>query len=337
MGTEGSMSMTISAQVIQPTVSVHVGAVASSGATSLLPEAGPMSNDGMNDAMSMLYALMAKQSQNNVSSGTASIKGKQSIRKSHEAEAKAARERQQKADGEGSRGFFSSIGHFLGDIVHNVTTLHVQDLVTDMKDDVIDAANSPKFWKDLESGGKVIGEVAALVGSAVATGVTFGAAAPALVVVACIGLSMMAAGVLESKVHNLEAMGVDAETAGYMGTAMCIGGAVMTLGVGGASAAGSSTAELAGQVAVAADVVAVGGGVVAGTAHIEVGQFEGASVEASADMTQAKHAIAQSQRLIEELLDAVKEINDSHKHALGTLQGAMKTNSQTLVMASTRV
>jgi hypothetical protein len=334
------MTMSISPSAVQPVAIASTGyAAAASGAPSLLPGAGSMSIDGINDAMSMIYALMSKQSRNQLDSGTTSLKGKQGVRKMHEAEEKAARERQQKADGDGSRGFFSSIGHFIGDIVHNVTTLHVQDLFTDAKDDVIDAANSPEFWKDLESGGKVIGEVAALVGSAVATGVTFGAAAPALVVVACIGLSMMAAGVLESKVHYLEAMGMDGDTANAFGIGLSIGGAALTFGAGalaGAGAATGSVTSLASKVMIASDLLAAEGGVVEGTAHIAVGHYKADSEEAGADMTQAKQAIARSQRLIEELLDAVKDINDSHKHALGTLQGAMKTNSQTLVIASTR-
>ncbi len=334
------MTMSISPYVVQPAAIAPVGfAAAATGRPSLLPDAGSLSIDGINDAMSMIYALMSKQSRNDVDSGTASLKGKQGLRKTHEAEAKAARERQQKADGDGSRGFFSSIGHLLGDIVHNVTTLHVQDLLTDAKDDVVDAANSPKFWKDLESGGKVIGEVAALVGSAVATGLTFGAAAPALVVVTCIGLSMMAAGIVESKVHYLEAMGMDDKTAGAFGLGLSIGGAALTFGAGAAAGAGvasGSVSSFATKGMIAADLLAAEGGIVEGTAHIEVGQYEGHSREAGADMTQAKQAIARSQRLIEDLLDAVKDINDSHKHALGTLQGAMKTNSQTLVIASTR-
>lgn len=143
------MTMCISPYVVQPAAIAPVGfAAAATGRLSLLPDAGSLSIDGINDAMSMIYALMSKQSRNDVDSGTASLKGRQGLRKTHEAEAKAARERQQKADGDGSRGFFSSIGHLLGDIVHNVTTLHVQDLLTDAKDDVVDAANSPKFWKD---------------------------------------------------------------------------------------------------------------------------------------------------------------------------------------------
>lgn len=130
----------------------------------------------------------------------------------------------------------------------------------------------------------------------------------------------------------------------------------MALGVGGAAAGGAASignaASSVGSVAkTGADtakslsstargamtlghLTAAGATVVGGVSTIVSSQYKADSVEFEADGKQAKQRMASIDRLIQWVVDGVKETDSSHKRAMETLQGAMQTQGQTLVAAS---
>lgn len=132
--------------------------------------------------------------------------------------------------------------------------------------------------------------------------------------------------------------------------------AAMVLGIGGAAAGGAASignAVSSGGAAVksgadtakvlssaartgmtTAHVVNAGVTVAGGVATIVSSQYQAGSIEFAADGKQAQQRMAAIDRMLQWVIDGVKETDSSHKRATETLQGAMQTQGQTLVMAS---
>ena len=94
----------------------------------------------------------------------------------------------------------------------------------------------------------------------------------------------------------------------------------------------------------ASSAVAASADVVKGTAEVGQGistivssQYDADATDRMADAKQAQLAIKDMQQLTELVIDGLKELDSSHKRALQTLQGAMQTQGQTLMVASARV
>jgi hypothetical protein len=221
---------------------------------------------------------------------------------------------------------FDSVGHLFGDVADDVVHLRVEGAISDAAHDAEDACNSPAFWNDLENGALDVAKVAAVVGSVALTAGSLGAGAPAIAL-AALALSVGGAVVSDTRAFGDKAtlwVGVGLEAAG---AALSLGG---TLAASGASAA-SRALTAVGTVATATSGAAR---VVAGGAHIRNGEFAANAQDAAADAQQAKDRSQRMDQLTKWVIDELKDDDKSHQRALQTLQGAMQTNNQTAVIAS---
>ncbi len=310
-------------------------AAAAAGDASLLP--APAMGNGVDDAMAMIYVCLSKQNNESLRSGESSVASHKALRDEQLREERAAIQREKDAEGDGSKGFFASLGGLLGDAARDLEHLRLGDAASDVKDDARAAWNSPQFWRDVEVGARVAGEVAAAVGGACATVATFGAAAPALVV--CAALVLSAAGTAESNFHVLEACGVDPNVAGYVGLGCSVGGAVAG-GVGGLLASPGQASQLMSTVKTVGAVANGASGaadIVQGGAHVRTGGFEADAEDARADATEAQHRERSLTRIVEMVLDDMKEAADTHRKTVQALTGAVQTNDATMVATTGRM
>ncbi|CAN5677841.1 hypothetical protein BH09MYX1_BH09MYX1_61150 [soil metagenome] len=124
-------------------------------------------------------------------------------------------------------------------------------------------------------------------------------------------------------------------------------GSAVAMGLGIAGAVGGGAASMTGvakstevvtKAVVVAKVVAasveLGNAGLSATGSIVVSQYEANGIDAGANAKIAAQQMAKLDRLIEWVIDGVKETDGSHKRAMETLQGAMQTQGQTLVTAS---
>lgn len=308
-------------------------------APTLLPAPSTSLAEGAGDAMSAIYMLLAKRRDENGTSGAARVETKKHEREHHLEMEKAAIQHEKDAEGDGSLGFFDTIGHLVSNIVDDATDLRVMDVFTDTKDNLSAAWDSPQFWSDVEIGAKVVGEAAAAVGAAAVTAVTLGAGGPLLALV-IIGIAMSATSMVESETHFMEKMGVNANVAAGISIGLAVGGAALTAGAGMASsttAVASSTAGLASRIGTAAAVTSGALQMTGGGAHIQTGMFQAEAKDAQGDVQAARYAIARSQRVQQMLIEGLVENAKSSQRTLVTLQGAITTQAQTVAIATMRV
>jgi hypothetical protein len=303
-----------------------------------MPEPAATTGDGTNDAMAMLYTAMAKQNEQQMQTGQAGVTAKKLEHDAQLKEEQDATAREQKAEGIGSKGLFASVTGMLKDVGSDVGTGRFDRVFRDTGADVNEAWHSPNFWHDVEFGAKTIAEIAAVIGSAAATVVTFGAAAPGAVLVTALCLSV--AGQVESNCHLLEKVGVDAKVDGFIGAGLTVAGAAMGgigAAVSSAPAAVSGFTQAAQAASTASQTYGAAAGVVSSGAHVKNGDFAADAEDARADATGADNRMKTIQRTIDMIVDAIKDTSESHDRAMKSLQGAMKTNAQTLVVASGRM
>jgi hypothetical protein len=308
-------------------------ATTATGRAPLLPEPGMASSAGCNDAMAMLYTCLCQENAAELKSGANGIATQKSLR-DRELKAQAdAIQREEKAEGSGSKGFFASVGSLVHDVTSDLVKAHVADAVHDTSSDVSSAWNSPNFWHDLEFGARVVADVAAVVGSTCLTVATFGGGAASVVVVASLLLST--AGTVESNCHVLEACGVDAKVAGWVGVGLSAGGAAMG-GVGALVNSPEKLGELAQAARSVGTVMQASSGcadVVSGGAHVKNGDFQADAQDATADATAADHRMKAIERVIDVIVDGMKDVSESHRRVVQSLQSAMETNDRTVVIA----
>jgi hypothetical protein len=298
------------------------------GATALLPDAATPSAASMSDAMSALYVAISNLSQNATRAGASEVESDQRASQKALEDQQAALQRQQDNDATHGRGFFSSIGHLLGDEAHDVVHLHVEQAGKDAVGDAEEAWKSPAFWNDLEKGALVVAKVAAAVGSAVVTAASFGAGA------ATIAGAALLLSVGGEVVSDTQCFG---KASAYVAVGLDVAGA-LTGGVGAATAAGATVASKT-AMTVGASVSALGGEAqaVAGGAHIRTQDFAANVQEAGADAQQAIDEGEQVQQLAGWVIDDLKA---SHKTSTGTLQalqGAMQANDQSNAAAAASI
>jgi hypothetical protein len=300
----------------------------------LLADPAPATGDGINDAMAMLYTASAEANTNQLVGGQAAVAAR---KLEHDAELKEEQDdlaRQEKAEGIGSKGLFASVTGLVKDVGSDIGTGRFDRVFSDTGTDVNTAWHSPNFWHDVEFGAKTVGEIAAMIGSAAATAVTFGGAAPGAVLVTALALS--AAGQVESNVHLLEKVGVDAKVDACVGGGLCLAGAAMG-GIGAAVSSAPATisafTQTAQAVGTASQTYGAAADLASSGAHVKNGYFAAAAQDASADATSAENRMQATQRTIDMIVDAIQDASESHDRAMKTLAGAMKTNADTLVVA----
>jgi hypothetical protein len=264
---------------------------------------------------------LSEQRAGQMKDGEARIEEAKELRDKALADLKAAIEREREAQSDQGDGFFASVWHAVKDVAIDTAECRQDSMWEDLAADGKTAWDSPKFWSDLETGAKYV----AIAGAAAATLLTAGAAGPAMLIVA---LALSGAGFAVQQTKCLDgAFGNGASQ--WIGGGLEFAGAA-TGGVGALAAGSSAAAGAAGT----ANVIAGGATVVEGGAHARNGEFAGRALDARADATDARHRMDRMQRLVTWLLDGIKEMDKSHKHALETLQGAMKINDQTLVTST---
>jgi len=331
--------VTVGAVRMSPIVAAPLPAQSTpaSGNGTLLPTPGTSTGEACNDAMTMLYTVMSEQGSLQMKNGETSVDAQRTARDAANEEENQALAREQKADGDGSKGFFASVGGLVHDVSSDVLKLHLVSAVRDADSDVVAAANSPNFWKDVEFGATKVAEVAAIVGSVAESVATFGAGSVGAVAVTALVLS--SASMAESDCHVLERCGVSAKAAMYID----VGCSLAAAAVGGYGAA-TSSAEKLGTLATAAKAVGSAmqtadgaAAMVSGGAHIRNGYFAADAQDASADATHAEARQESIQQVMNMLLDGIKDASESNKRALQSLQGAMQTNAQSLVVAGGRI
>jgi hypothetical protein len=273
----------------------------------------------LSDAMSALYALV--DGQGNAQAKQAGVDVSWRDHQRHQAidAQAAANQRLREAEGDGSKGFFSSIADTLSDAIENLATLDLGGFVEDSVNDTADMWKSPQFWKDLEVGAGYVAEAALVAGSAA---VTCGAAAP---VVAGIAIGLSAGGFAVEKTKCLD--GVLGEGASkWVGLGMELTGAAAG---GVASLAGQGGAAWLATISKVSNVAAGGATIAGGFAHGKVQGFAGDAMDASADATNDRNRAEQMERLVGWVIDGLKDTAESHQHALETVRQSMAIVDQT--------
>lgn len=309
------------------------------GTASLLPESpgAPQAAD-LDCAMGQLYELMAAQRSVHDAAATHSIDCR-------EKEAKAALQREfdalQRAEAhepESGRGFFSCIGKIVGDVADDLVHLRVSGAVEHLKANAEEAWNSPRFWAELERGAIVVAKVAAIVGSAVGTIATLGAAGPLLVAVV-IGVALSGAAMVQDETHVLQKLGVSDDVAKWASIGCSIAGSVIVGGAGASAMlanAASKAATIGHAIQVTSSLVGASAQTVAAGAHVRSGDHAALAEEAQADRVEQQHVRSRLERMIRELVDCVKETDKSSQRSIEALQGAMHIHNQTLVLSTAK-
>lgn len=346
--------------------SVHAGSAttsadANAGSPSLLAPPDPSGGLDASSLILWMQQMTMKMSDNNARAGGTRVTAHLTLEK---AQIKKEQEAIKKAQEAGGGGF----GSILGDVVKTVKdiardNIDVIDAWNDFKNDTFE---NPRFWKDLEAtGGEIAkwGAVAASIALAVGTA---GTGAP--FVLAVIGATLATAGAADSEFHVLEKLGVSAGAAQWADLGMSVGGAAASIGasfmaVSSASAASatastsaanagattaSTSAASAGVAAPSASAVKVGivsararavgaifggtaaaGAVVAGAGKIGVSYFEAEAKDAEADFKAAEARQKRIDRLIQLVLDSMKDAYEASHKVLSDLQNAANTAENT--------
>jgi hypothetical protein len=281
----------------------------SSVQVSLLPEAA----DPTDDAMMLVYALMAKQQTLDMSSANKNVDVQQDARKKAIDDEKSAQQAEQANAASSGRGLFGSITKLVKDVAGDALHARVADAVHDATTDVKTAVDSPKFWSDLEVGAKVVAAAAGVV----ATAATAGAAGPAVLAIA---LSLSVGGMAVSETQCL------GKYSGDIGLGMELGGVVVT---GGGAIFGTAGTHLASVVAVTASATSGAADVTAGTAQLEVTKYAGREADAVADDAQATNQAAVEQQLTNWLLDNLKASQKAERGAMQAIQGVVQQHDAT--------
>jgi hypothetical protein len=273
----------------------------------------------LEDAMTMIYLLINARASADMASAQGQIAARQAVKDDAFKEQLEALRRAAEAEGEGSTGFFASLVDLVGDVVTNLVTLDFAGALTDPFSDLEDMWNSPNFWKDLEAGAGFIAKAALVAGGIAATVATAGSAG---LLVAGIAIALSASGTVVQETDCLD--GVFGEGASdWIGLGMQATGAVICAASAG-GLGGTATNTIA-------TVTEAGGGatkVVTACAHARVAEFEGDVADAEADALAAQHRGEQMTRLVEWLIDGIRETDKSHQRAKETLGQAINEHDQ---------
>lgn len=326
------MSSGVSAvQSTRPAADAPAGTGGAAGET-LVPDGAPLSGGGIDDALGLLYMTMGQQRQSSMQSGESRVKSAEQTEQKALADQAAAIKKEEANQANDGRGFFSSIGHLLGDVAKDVTHLNATGLVKDSVGDVKEAANSPAFWNDLEQGALVVAKVSAVVGSSVATAASLGAA----------GATIAGAAILLSVSGEVVS---DTKCFGKDSAAIALG-----LQVGGMAAGltGSAVGALASTALSAASKTAVGVGaaftglggeaeMVGGGAHIENAGFAANADGAAADAKEAMNHDTELERMVGWVIDDLKASDKASQHRQQSTADAIKIGDKTMAVAAATV
>jgi hypothetical protein len=292
----------------------------------LTPDPNPPSLDGMQDAMSMMFALVAKQGQSQMASGEVGVRA-QNEQQQSQAQQEAAALKQQEADEAklNCGSLFGSIFHVIDSVIGDVTHGRIFDAPADAVSGAVNIVDSPELFTQLEQlapqAAEYVGIAAACVGAAAFTAATCGTGG---IVVAAVVIALSAGGMF---VSDTKCLGKDSA---YIGLGMDIAASVVSCG-----ASMSMDVDAAMKVASAgAQVVSGATDVVGGAASIVVAHQQADVMDDTANVQQAMAAITRNQRMVAVLIAGMKDAQQSNTSALQTLGGAVHTYNQTLTLAS---
>jgi hypothetical protein len=186
-----------------------------------------------------------------------------------------------------------------------------------------DAVQKKSFWDDL---GGVLGDVAKIAGvvaSLAAVVCTAGAATP-IAALAISGVVLSAASLADGEFHLLQKLGVDQSTAGWIDVGMGVAGGVACFGAGIAAGvqASASATSVVGRIATATSGVATIG---QGASVIEQGEAQSKSERADADVALEQSESQQALRVMQLVIDEVRESDEQSKQIMDTLVAAKGT------------
>jgi hypothetical protein len=328
-------------------------------AASLMPEPSVPLDASGGDPMAALYAIMAKQRTNDMASGKAGVEHNHEMQKAQMLKEQEDFKKQEDAKNSAAAwGIFGKIASIVAIAVSAVVSavscgaasalcagacaLSAAAFVEGETHCLAKMTGDPNVGKWFQmgcgigaalcsggaglaaTGAGIVGQVAEVAGSAckigqevisnTSTDKNWGYVAMALGVAGSVGDVTFAASA---------ALNAASSVASGVGTAVkeCLDGV-------------QSTTSLVQTVKVAAAVTSFAAGVSGGVATIVSSQYQADSINDDADAKQAQMRIAHLQQLTSWAIDGIKETDKSHERALGTLQGAMQTKGQTLVVAS---
>jgi len=324
---------TIEAQALPPaSVVTPPRSVSAAPPASLLPEpearsAGSGGVDGIQDAMSMMYELVARQGDLSMQTGEVGINSatRQQEAEGQEQEAALKQEEADEAKLNSGGGLFSEIGHLFCDMGKDLLEGNLAGFIVDPISDSVNIVDNPDFPQQLAAVAPEIAEyvgiAAAVIGAAALTVATGGVGGA---VVAAVVIALSASGTIVSKT---QCFGKDSA---YIGLGLDVAAAVTSFG--------ASSAMLAGGVAQTATSIAQGvSGVAdigAGVSTIVTGNEQADVLDDTADVQQATVAMKRNARMIEDLVAGLQDAEQSNRTALTVLAGAAQTYGQTLTLTS---
>jgi len=326
------VSNTVTAVRSTPVAASDPGGASSSAEPTLLPDADSLSGGGIDDALGVLYMAMAQQGQDTMQAGQSTVKVAEKAEQKALADQQAAVAKEEANQADQGRGFFSSIGHLVGDVTRDTTHLDPKDLVKDSVDDVKDAADSPAFWNDLEKGALVVAKVAAVVGSAVATAASLGTAGMTIAgaaVLLSVGCEVGGEAVADTKCLGNDSAGV--------GLGLQLTGVVAGL-AGGFLSPGATVASKT-ALGVGAAISGFGGEarMVAGGAHIENQDFAATVQSATADAQHAVNQNAELEQTVSWEIDDLKAADKTDEGAKQATATAIQNNDESTAAAAASI
>jgi hypothetical protein len=310
-------------------------------AAALLPAPAGCGIDGM---LADLYALISAQGTSDMKSGECRVTLKAAEHQNEIKDEMDALERQRKALGEGSKGFWGSIGGLFSDVGSDIAHARFADAVSDVKDDVSTMLQSPRFWSDIESNAgpfmkwglraTVLMAELSLMSSGLA-GESVAGTGGAAVFVGGLAATLSIAGCVVSETKCL------GKSSDAIGGVMEGGGALVgALGLGQAGALGGDVHVATDAVLANARECVVLGGVTFGaywSSHVMNAGFRAQADDAAADALDARHVQARVMREMDEILDTLKGAEASRRRAMETLNAAMTIDEQAQLTAAGRV
>ena len=315
--------------------------------------------DKIQDALAMVCASLAAIESAQTATAKGSVATAKGRREAAEHQRQEALERARKEAEKG--GLFHTIASDLGVVgVVGLATfsytavaadwaIHKSGLVRDMKIDAVDAAIalagspqvivadlllrkselSPDAVKEAlgrsfpgitDKQAKPLVEKAMMVNLLVlgaATSIATAGSSTALVL-AIIGVALSGSGALVQELDGPKALALGLQ----------IGGAAFSIGSACTSLASSAAVNAGARALQSGTMAARGADIVVGTVH------QKAAEDAQLDAQEMRHELQKLARLIDTVIDGLKETHESKKQALETVNQAIDTHNQTLTMAS---
>ncbi len=166
-----------------------------------------------------------------------------------------------------------------------------------------------------------------------ATVASGGTCAPA--VIASVGIAVSTTTQILQDTGALRAAFGD-KAAGYIAMGGSIAGAACSLGAGASALATSQLASLSGVATAAEAGVSVAKGahdVVQGIRNYEAAGSQFEADQHTVDAERQKHVLAFIERSVDDLISAMKDLKESARRTTELIQGAMQTETQTLLVA----